>query len=68
MQLDDEAFARKIAAVSGYNAKLALDVEAALSGATFKGVRRFFEPQLRGDIDKALSATSLGRLAFISGD
>ncbi len=54
--LDDEAFARKVAAARGYNAKLALDVEAALRGEPFRGVRRFSEPRLVGEVDKDLTA------------
>jgi hypothetical protein len=56
VNLDDEAFLRKVAAARGYNSKLALDVESALSGQPFKGVRRFSEPQLAGDVDKLVSA------------
>jgi len=56
VNLDDEAFLRKLAAARGYNSKLALDIESALSGQPFKGVRRFSEPQLAGDVDKSLSA------------
>lgn len=56
INLDDEAFARKVAAARGYNAKLALDVEAALRGEPFRGVRRFSEPRLVGEVDKDLTA------------
>ena len=56
VNLDDEAFLRKVAAVRGYNSKLALDIESALSGQLFKGVRRVSEPQLAGDVDKSVSA------------
>lgn len=62
VQLDDEAFSRKIVAARGYNSKLALDVEAALRGEPFKGVRRLSEPQLVGDVDKELSARVLAAL------
>ncbi len=55
IHLDDEAFARKVAAARAYNARLALDIEAALRGELFKGIRRFSEPQLVGDVDKDLS-------------
>jgi hypothetical protein len=55
IHLDDEAFARKVAAARAYNAKLALDVEAALRGELFKGVRRFSEPQLVNEVDIELS-------------
>ena len=55
VQLDDEAFARKLAAARSYSPDLALDVDAALRGEPFKGVKRFFEPQLAGAIDTKLS-------------
>ena len=55
VHLDDEAFMQKVAAARAYNAKLALDVDAALLGELFKGVRRSSEPQLAGEVDKELS-------------
>jgi hypothetical protein len=55
VQLDDEAFRQKVAAARSYNAELALDVEVALRGELFKGVPRFAEPQLAGEVDKELS-------------
>jgi hypothetical protein len=42
-------------AARAYNTKLAIDIDSALSGQPFKGVRRFSEPQLGGDVDKSLS-------------
>ncbi len=56
VNLDDEAFLRKVVAARGYNSKLALDIDSALGGQPFTGVRRFSEPQLAGDADKSLSA------------
>lgn len=56
LQLDDGAFSRKVAAAQSYSPKLALDVEAALRGELFKGVRRFSEPQLAGVADAELSS------------
>src|ERR1700730_11957573 len=41
--LDDEAFLRKVVAARGYNSKLALDIDSALGGQPFMGVRRFSE-------------------------
>lgn len=55
IHLEDEAFSRKIAAVRAYSPKLALDVDAALLGASFRGVRRLSEPQLAGDVDQELT-------------
>ena len=56
VNLDDEAFLRKVVAARGYNSKLALDIDSALGGQPFMGVRRFSEPQLAGEADKSLSA------------
>jgi hypothetical protein len=59
LQLDDEAFGRKVKAALGYTPKLAKDIEAALAGAPFRGVLRFSQPQLAGEIDVEVS-TSVG--------
>jgi hypothetical protein len=56
IQLDEEAFARKVAAARAYSGRLALDVDAALLGAPFLGVRRLSEPQLAGEVDQELNA------------
>jgi hypothetical protein len=56
LHLDDEVFARKVKAALQYSPKLATDVEAALGGAPFQGIRRFSEPQLAGELDVELSA------------
>jgi hypothetical protein len=55
IQLDDEAFLRKLTAVHSYDVKLALDVEAALDGDLFDGVSRLSAPQLAGVVDTDLS-------------
>jgi hypothetical protein len=55
LHLDDEAFDRKIEAALNYTPKLAKDVEAALSGAPFRGVLRFSQPQLAGELDVEVS-------------
>ena len=55
IQLDDDAFARKMSAALAYSPMLALEVEAALAGAPFRGIRRFSGPQLAGEVDHALS-------------
>jgi len=54
IQLDDHEYDRKIAAARTYTSKLAHDVEIALGGGKFFGVRRFSEPQLAGEADGAL--------------
>lgn len=60
--LDEHAFARKVNAALTFSTKLALDVEAALGGAPFQGIRRFSEPQLAGEVDAELSAAVLDEL------
>lgn len=62
LRLDDEAFARKVKAALAYTPKLAADVEAALAGAPFRGVRRFSEPQLAGAVDVQLTGTMLAAI------
>jgi len=62
IHLDDDAFTRKINAALAYTPKLAQDVEAALGGAPFQGIRRFSEPQLAGEVDLEVSASILGAL------
>jgi hypothetical protein len=51
LQLDDEAFDRKIKAARGYTPKLAMDVEAALSGVPFRGVLRLSQDHLAKAVD-----------------
>lgn len=60
--LDAGAFARKVNAALAYTPKLARDVEAALQGTPFQGIRRFSEPQLAGEVDVELSASVLEEL------
>jgi len=62
IHLDDDAFTRKISAALAYTPKLAQDVEAALGGAPFQGLRRFSQPQLAGEVDVEVSASLLGAL------
>jgi len=57
LELSDEQFRSKVDAAMAYTPKLAADVEAALAGAPFRGVKRFSEPQLAGEVDSELSAT-----------
>lgn len=57
LKLDDEAFSRKVKAALGYTPKLAKDVEAALAGGSFRGVLRFSEPQLAGEIDVEVTSS-----------
>lgn len=62
IELDDAAFAGKVRAALAYSPKLAHDVEAALEGTPFQGIRRFSEPQLAGEVDVELSASVLAEL------
>jgi hypothetical protein len=62
LQLDDEAFTKKVKAALAYTPKLALDVEAALGGAPFQGIRRFSEPKLAGELDVEVSGSMLDEL------
>ena len=55
LQLDDAEFTRKVNAALNYSTKLAQDVEAALGGAPFQGIRRFSQPQLAGEVDVELN-------------
>src|ERR1043165_7577205 len=62
IHLDDDAFTRKINAALAYSPKLAQDVEAALGGSPFQGIRRFSEPQFAGEVDVEVSASVHGAL------
>ena len=62
LRLDDEAFANKVKAALAYTPKLALDVQEALDGAPFQGIRRFSEPKLAGEVDVEVSASMLQEL------
>ena len=64
LELDDESFAKKVKAARAYSPKLATDVEAALAGAPFQGIRRFSEPQLAGEVDVELNTAVLADLEF----
>lgn len=62
LNLDDDAFSHKVKAALGYTPKLAADIEAALRGAPFQGIRRFSEPKLAGEVDIEVSASMLEEL------
>src|SRR6185503_4891624 len=49
-------------AALAYSPTLARDVEAALGGEPFQGVRRCSEPQLAGEVDIEVSTALLGAL------
>jgi hypothetical protein len=51
IHLDDEMFSRKIATAHAYDPKLAADIDAALRGERFQGIKRFSEPQIAGQVD-----------------
>jgi len=56
LNLEDHAFFRKVSAARAYNPKLAADIDLALAGETFKGVKRFSQPQVAGEVDEAITA------------
>jgi len=60
LQLDDDAFDRKVKAALGYTPNLANDVEEALAGAPFRGVLRLSQDQLNAvveaEVNKSLGA------------
>ncbi len=62
IDLDEDSYQRKVKAALAYTPKLARDIEAALEGAPFQGIRRFSEPQLAGEVDVELSASVLAEL------
>ena len=62
LHLDEGAYERKVNAALAYTPKLARDVEAALAGEPFQGIRRFSVPQLAGEVDVELSAAVLEEL------
>lgn len=62
-QLDDDAFDRKIRAALGYTPKLAEDVEEALTGVPFRGVRRFSQAQLARQVDIEVKTSDLRGVA-----
>ncbi len=55
VDLDNSAFLRKVEAAHSYNAKLAADIDAALAGGLFEGIKRFSEPQIAGGVDVELT-------------
>jgi hypothetical protein len=62
VHLDQKAFADKLAAARAYSPKLNDDIEAALSGASFQGVKRFALPQMSGEVDPELIVVTEGIL------
>ena len=58
LHLDEKTFAAKVAAARAYSPKLNDDIEAALGGAPFNGVKRFSRPQMSGDVDDELSVVT----------
>jgi hypothetical protein len=62
IHLDQKAFDAKVAAARAYSPKLNDDIEAALGGAPFQGVKRFAQPQMSGEVDLELSVVTEGIL------
>jgi hypothetical protein len=61
--LDDAELALKLAAVRAYNPALAAEVDAAMAGERFQGVRRLMEPYAVRDGDASVSVEAAGRLS-----
>lgn len=59
LELDDDAFARKVNAAAAHSPKLAHNIQATLHGGPFQGIRRLSEPQLAGEVDVRLRALIL---------
>ena len=62
LRLDDDAFTDKIEAARAYSKQLAEDVELALGGDSFHGIRRLSEPQLNDAIDVELKSAVIEEL------
>ena len=62
VHLDQKAFAAKVAAARAYSPKLNDDIEAALGGGPFQGIKRFAQPQMFGEVDPELSVMTQGIL------
>lgn len=62
IHLDDDIFSAKVAAAHGYSPKLAADIDAAIKGERFQGIRRFSEPQLAEQVDVELGVKILAAL------
>ena len=58
LNLDKTTFAAKMEAARVYSPKLREDIDAALSGAPFNGVKRFSQPQIFGEIDHELTSAT----------
>lgn len=58
LHLDQNTFGAKVAAARAYSPKLNDDIEAALGGAPFNGVKRFSQPQMSGAVDDELSVAT----------
>ncbi|MEP7273237.1 MAG: hypothetical protein ABI882_17185 [Acidobacteriota bacterium] len=62
IHLDEGEFIRKVTAARAYNPRIAADIEAALRGEPFQGIRSFSEPQLEGTVDEALIRRTLAMI------
>jgi hypothetical protein len=58
LNLDNSTFRAKIEAACVYSPKLRDDIDAALSGARFDGVKRLSQPQISGEIDDELTGAT----------
>ena len=58
LHLDEKAFKEKVEAATAYSPKLKDDIEVALNGGSFGGVKRFSQPQISGEIDDELNVVT----------
>ncbi len=59
LELDEQTYSRKLAAVQAYDARLAADILAALNGEKFQGIKHFSEPRFEGMTDLEVSNSAL---------
>jgi hypothetical protein len=62
LQLDDATFEHKMEAARAYSKQLAEDVDLAIDGESFHGIRRLSEPQLNEAIDIELKSAVIEEL------
>jgi hypothetical protein len=62
IRLDDHTFLRKVATAHDYSPRLAADVDAALKGERFQGIKHLVEPQLAGQVDTVVHQMILAAL------
>jgi hypothetical protein len=59
IHLSDDMFSRKITTAHNYSPELAADIDAALKGERFKGIKRFYEPPMADVLTHRMILTSV---------